>query len=82
MGAGRFKWYDDTLQRPIGPQAGFKDYVRYRKAQGYNWINVIAAYPNWKTDDSSHHLRLYDSARTTLRSAWLPSRNGGSGEGR
>jgi hypothetical protein len=71
MGANRFKWYDDTIRRPIGPEAGFKDYVRLRKAQGYNWINVIAAYPNWKTDDSSHHVRLHDSARTTLRSAWL-----------
>lgn len=70
MGAKRFKWYDDTIQRPIGPEAGFKDYVRYRKAQGYNWINMIAAYPNWKTDDSSYHMRLHDSAKTTLRSAW------------
>lgn len=70
MGASRFKWYDDNIERPIGPTAGFKDYVRFRKAQGYNWINVIAAFPNWKTDDSSYHLRLYDSARTTLRSAW------------
>ncbi len=70
-GADRFKWYDDTVKRPIGPTAGFKDYVRYRKAQGYNWINMIAAYPNWKTDDSSYHMRLFDSARTTLRSAWM-----------
>jgi hypothetical protein len=70
-GADRFKWYDDTVKRPIGPTAGFKDYVRYRKAQGYNWINMIAAFPNWKTDDSSYHMRLYDSARTTLRSAWM-----------
>lgn len=71
LGASRFKWYDDTLKRPIGPKAGFKDYVRFRKAQGYNWINMIAAFPNWKTDDSSYHMRLYDSARTTLRSAWM-----------
>ena len=49
--ANRFKWYDDDRERPIGPTAGFKDYVRYRQAQGYNWINVIAAFPNWKTDD-------------------------------
>ena len=56
MGANRFKWYDDTIERPIGPNAGFKDYVRYRKAQGYNWVNVIAAFPNWKTDDSSWHM--------------------------
>lgn len=71
LGANRFKWYDDNNERPIGPNAGFKDYVRYRKAQGYNWICMIAAYPNWKTDDSSWHMLLPDSARTTLRSAWV-----------
>ena len=70
MGSNRFKWYDDTLKRPIGPTAGFKDYVHYRKEQGFNWINVIAAFPNWKTDDSLYHMRLNDADRTTLRSAW------------
>jgi hypothetical protein len=67
----RFKWYDDTIHRPIGPNAGFKDYVQYRKAQGYNWINVIAAFPNWKTDDRPWRILLDDSAKTTLRSAWV-----------
>jgi hypothetical protein len=71
LGANRFKWYEDDKERSIGPDAGFKDYVRYRKAQGYNWVNVIAAFPNWKTDDSSWHMVLHDSAKTTLRSAWL-----------
>src|SRR5450759_1145073 len=70
-GANRFLWYEDDKERSIGPDAGFKDYVRYRKAQGYNWVNVIAAFPNWKTDDSSWHMVLHDSAKTTLRSAWL-----------
>jgi hypothetical protein len=71
MGSKRFKWYDDTVQRAIGPDAGFKDYVRFRKAQGYNWICLIAAYPNWKTDDRSWRILLDDSAKTTLRSAWV-----------
>jgi hypothetical protein len=71
LGASRFKWYDDDKERPIGPNAGFKDYVRYRKAQGFNWVSMIAAYPNWKTDDSSWHIVLHDSANTTLRSAWV-----------
>src|ERR1035437_1064258 len=71
LGANRFKWYEDDKERSIGPDAGFKDYVRYRKAQGYNWVNVIAAFTNWKTDDSSWHMVLHDSAKTTLRSAWL-----------
>jgi len=71
LGSNRFKWYDDDKERPIGPGAGFKDYVRYRKEQGYNWVNMIAAFPNWKTDDSSWHLVMHDSAKTTVRSAWL-----------
>ncbi len=71
MAGSRFKWYDDTIQRPIGPTAGFKDYVRYRKAQGYNWINLVAAFPNWKTDDKPWRILLNDSAGTTLRSAWV-----------
>jgi hypothetical protein len=71
VGTNRFRWYDDNSERPIGPLAGFKDYVRFRKAQGYNWVNVIAAFPNWKTDDKSWHLLMNDSAKTTIRSAWL-----------
>lgn len=71
LGTNRFKWYDDGKERPIGPTAGFKDYVRYRKAQGYNWLNVIAAFPNWITDDKPWHIVMDDSAKTTVRSAWL-----------
>jgi hypothetical protein len=69
--ANRFKWYDDDQGRPLGPEAGFKDYVRYRKAQGFNWVNVIAAFPNWKTDDKPWRLKMDDPAQTTVRSAWL-----------
>jgi hypothetical protein len=47
----RFRWYDDD-ERPLGPGAGFKDYVRFRKTQGYNWVSMIAAFPNWMTDAS------------------------------
>ena len=70
-GANRFKWYDDDRERPLGPTAGFKDYVRYRQAQGYNWVNVIAAFPNWKTDDKPWHLVMDNPEKTTIRSAWL-----------
>lgn len=69
--SNRFKWYDDDQERPIGPTAGFKDYVRYRKAQGFNWVNVIAAFPNWKTDDKPWRLKMDDAAHTTIRSAWV-----------
>ncbi len=71
LAANRFRWYDDSTERAIGPAAGFKDYVRLRKGQGYNWVNVIAAFPNWKTDGKSWHLMMNDSAKTTIRSAWL-----------
>jgi len=70
-GANRFRWYDDDRERPIGPEAGFKDYVRYRQQQGFNWVNIIAAFPNWKTDDQPWHLVMNDAERTTIRSAWL-----------
>ncbi len=70
-GTNRFRWYDDDRERPIGPQAGFKDYVRYRKAQGYNWVNMIAAFPNWETDGLPWHIVMDDPDHTTVRSAWL-----------
>ncbi len=70
-GANRFKWYDDDIARPLGPGAGFKDYVRYRQAQGYNWVNIIAAFPNWMTDGSPWSVRMNDAEHTTVRSAWL-----------
>jgi hypothetical protein len=69
--SNRFRWYDDDAQRPIGPDAGFKDYVRFRKAQGFNWVNIIAAFPNWKTDGKPWHLVMEDPEKTTIRSAWL-----------
>jgi Protein of unknown function (DUF4038)/Domain of unknown function (DUF5060) len=71
VGTNRFRWYDDDRERPMGPQAGFKDYVRYRKAEGFNWVNVIAAFPNWMTDGASWHVVMNDPEKTTVRSAWL-----------
>ncbi len=71
VGTNRFRWYDDDRERALGPTAGFKDYVRFRKAQGYNWVNVIAAFPNWMTDDAPWHVVMNDPEKTTVRSAWL-----------
>ena len=45
--------------------------MRYRKAQGYNCINVIAAFPNWANDGRPWHLKMDDPEQTTIRSAWL-----------
>jgi uncharacterized protein DUF4038/uncharacterized protein DUF5060 len=67
----RFRWYGDDQARQIGPNAGFKDYVRLRKAQGYNWLNIIAAFPNWANDGQPWHIVMNDSDHTTIRSAWL-----------
>ena len=71
LGTNRFKWYDDDRERPLGPGAGFKDYVRYRKAQGYNWVNMIACFPNWMSDGQPWHVVMNDPEKTTVRSAWL-----------
>jgi Protein of unknown function (DUF4038)/Domain of unknown function (DUF5060) len=68
-GTGCLRWYDDDVERPIGPEAGFKDYVRFRKAQGYNWISMIAAFPNWETDGLGWEVFMKDG--TVVRSAWL-----------
>ena len=64
----RYRWYDDNKQRPIGPNAGFKDYVRFRRKQGFNCIAMIAAFPNWSNDDKPASLKMPD--KTVLRSAW------------
>lgn len=49
----RYYWYEDDLVRTVGKEdAGFKDYVRFRKDQGYNGCMVIAAFPNWTMEDS------------------------------
>ena len=64
----RYRWYDDDRQRPIGPKAGFKDYVKFRKKQGFNCIAMIAALPNWANDDKPAELETTDD--TELRGAW------------
>lgn len=49
----RYYWNEDDEERKVGtPEAGFKDYVRYRKEQGYNGCMVLAAFPNWLDDKS------------------------------
>ncbi|MDH4239062.1 MAG: DUF4038 domain-containing protein [Phycisphaerae bacterium] len=64
----RYRWYDDKKQRSIGPDAGFKDYVGFRRKQGFNCIAMIAAFPNWANDDKPATLKTADG--TVLRSAW------------
>jgi hypothetical protein len=64
----RYRWYDDDKPRPIGPGMGFKDAVRYRKAQGFNCIAMIAAFPHWANDGKPAQLSMPDG--TFVRDAW------------
>jgi hypothetical protein len=67
----RFHWNDDDRERPIGPEAGFKDYVRLRKSQGYNSVAIIAAFPNWANDGQPWEIWLDQKSDLGVRSAWV-----------
>ena len=67
-GTFRYRWYEDDKDRPIGPKAGFKDFVKFRKNQGYNCIAMVAALPNWANDDKPDEMETPDG--TELRQAW------------
>ena len=64
----RFRWRDDDTLRPLGPEAGFKEFVAYRRNQGYNCVAILAALPNWANDDRPPRLTTGDG--TLLRAAW------------
>jgi hypothetical protein len=64
----RFQWHDDDRPREIGPAAGFKDYVQYRRRQGFNSIAMIAALPHWANDGLSYKIDMDDG--TVVRRAW------------
>jgi len=64
----RYRWHDDDKPRPIGPGMGFKDAVRYRKAQGFNCVAMIAAFPHWANDGKPAQLSMPDG--TFVRDAW------------
>ncbi len=67
----RFPWNDDDQPRPIGPEAGFKDYLRLRKSQGFNAVAIIAAFPNWANDGQPWEVWLDQKADLGIRSAWV-----------
>jgi hypothetical protein len=67
-GTLRYRWYEDDKERPMQRGAGFKDYVRFRRRQGFNCIAMIAAFPNWANDDKPPKFRAADGIQ--LRSAW------------
>ncbi len=74
LGAFRYRWYGDDAERSIGPGMGFKDAVRFRKAQGFNCIAIIAAFPQWANDGWPASLQTDDG--TVLRSAWAQAGTG------
>jgi hypothetical protein len=66
----RFPWTSDDDAHPMGPQATFKDMVRFRKAEGFNSVAMIAAFPNWANDGKPSNLNMNDADRTLVRNAW------------
>ena len=64
----RYPWRDDDKPHPMGPKAGFKDYVRFRLAQEYNCLAMIAAFPNWANDGRPARIKAPDG--TVIRAAW------------
>lgn len=64
----RFRWDEDDTPHQMGPDAGLKDYVRFRKRQGYNCIAMIASFANWQNDDKPPQWLLEDGM--VVRSAW------------
>ena len=64
----RFRWRDEDTLRPLGPDAGFKEFVALRRQQGYNCVAMLAALPNWANDDKP--ARLAGPGGTVLRAAW------------
>ena len=66
----RYRWTEAPEGHPVGPQMGFKDMVRYRKAQGYNLIAMIAAMPTWANDGQPPLIWLDEAAGVGIRDAW------------
>ncbi len=64
----RYPWHDDDRPRALGPDAGFRDYVRLRLKQEFNCIAMIAAFPNWANDGRPARMKMEDG--TVLRAAW------------
>ena len=67
----RYIWYDDDKPHPFDETMGFKDMVKFRKAQEYNCVTILACFPNWINDGLPHRLIIDDEKNTLLRSAWV-----------
>ena len=67
----RFRWTEDDTAHPMGPDATFKDMVRFRKAEGFNSVALLAALPNWENDGKPPRIVMDDADKTLLRAAWM-----------
>lgn len=63
----RFKWNDSDESRPV-EEGWFQDLVKYRKAQGYNTIAMLAGHPTWANDGLPPEIMMEPDV--CIRSAW------------
>ena len=68
-GSFRYPWNEDDNERPMGPEAGFKDYVKFRKKQGYNSAVLISCFPAWANDGEVYRLTAENGQ--TIRDSWV-----------
>jgi hypothetical protein len=67
-GSFHYRWTEDDASHAMGSQATFKDLVKFRKAQGYNGIAMLAAFPSWANDGKPARYEMAD--KTLVRGAW------------
>jgi hypothetical protein len=71
LGTFHFPWFDDDNPRPMGSQAGFKDYIRLRKSQGFNLVGMLLSYPAWAHDGKPAFITVEkDGHPVQVRGAW------------
>lgn len=72
FGTFHYPWFDDDNPRPMGPQAGFKDYVRFRKSQGFNLVSILLSFPAWGHDGKpATIITQRDGHSVVVRGAWV-----------
>lgn len=72
----RYPWHEDAVERPAGPDMGFKDMVLYRRRQGYNCIAMLAGHPTWANDGLPPKIKMKDAFETSIRAAWMDMDSG------
>ena len=66
----RYKWRDEDTDYPVNTdQGGFKDWVKYRRKQGFSMAYILTAFPGWSYDDGQAQ-DLKDKSGVCLREGW------------